>query len=166
MSALLLPGQQVSAQETGRVVKGIVKERDSKGKTFPLPTAMVIAPQSQQSVYTGTDGKFSLSLADSINTLIVTYIGYESDTVLLTTGNNNLEVVLDIPRSLEEVVIARRQKSTEIDRDLLFSCINLKRSPLLQRCIKIRIGTWNRDGVDMFCAILHKKNGGHLATVL
>ncbi len=110
----MLLGQHVSAQETGRVVNGVVKERDSKGKTYPLQTAMVAAPQSQQSVYTDENGKFSLTLADSINKLIVTYIGYESDTVVLTAAKNDIEVVLDIPRKLEEVVIARRRKSTEI----------------------------------------------------
>ncbi len=75
---------------------------------------MVAAPQSQQSVYTDADGKFTLTLEDGINMLIVTYVGYESDTVMLTPANNDIEVVLDIPRKLEEVVIARRRKSTEI----------------------------------------------------
>ncbi|MBL7718402.1 MAG: TonB-dependent receptor [Flavipsychrobacter sp.] len=92
----------------------MVKERDSKGRSAPLGGALVAAPQTRQSVYSADDGAFSLALADTVHTLVVSYVGYEPDTVLLTPGKDVVEVILNIPRNLEEVVIARRKKSTEI----------------------------------------------------
>jgi outer membrane receptor for ferrienterochelin and colicins len=91
-----------------------VKERDSKGKTAILPNALVAAPQSGQATQTGDKGEFSLKLADSITTLIISYVGYNSDTVQLKSGDNIINVVLEAPRKLEEVTVLRKRKSTEI----------------------------------------------------
>jgi outer membrane receptor for ferrienterochelin and colicins len=106
--------QYASAQEAGRQIKGVVKEQSSQGKLTPLASALVAAPQSGKAVYTEADGSFTLKISDSINRLIISYVGYESDTVALTPGNNVYEVELEAPLKLGEVTIARKRKSTEI----------------------------------------------------
>jgi hypothetical protein len=92
----------------------VVKERDAKGKLSVLPGALIAAPQSGQAVNSQNDGSFSISITDNDSRLIISYVGYEGDTVQLTPASDNIEVVLEAPRKLDEVTIARKRKSTEI----------------------------------------------------
>ena len=115
LSVLLLFCQMASAQEAGRTIHGMIKERDIKeGKVYPLPGALISVPQTGQGTAADADGHFSITVADSIDKLYVSYVGYEGDTVTLSPSKNEIEVVLDAPRKLTEVIIARRRKSTEI----------------------------------------------------
>ena len=111
---LLLFCQQAFAQEAGRIVKGTVKEKDNKGKLLPLTGSLVAAPQNGSSASTDAKGEFSLSLPESVTVLVVSYVGYNSDTLTLKPGSNELEIILEAPRKLDEVTILRKRKSTEI----------------------------------------------------
>jgi outer membrane receptor for ferrienterochelin and colicins len=92
----------------------MVKEKDAKGKLSALSGALIAAPQSGQAVNSESDGSFTLTIPENVNKLIISYVGYEGDTVTLSPSKNEVEVVLQAPRKLDEVVISRKRKSMEI----------------------------------------------------
>ncbi len=104
---------QVSAQAT-REVSGKVSEKSAEGTLSALPGAIVETPGKESGTQTDADGRFKLSVPDSVNSLIVSFVGYETDTVELTTGRDEYFLTLYRPRSLDEVTVVSRQKSTTI----------------------------------------------------
>lgn len=107
---LLLP-QCVSAQETGRKVTGTVYEQGKESKT-PLAGAVIATFNNSAGTQTSATGRFELTVPDSVQQLIVSYTGYTADTI--TISGTPLEIVLTQPRSLREVIVRDRMKSTEI----------------------------------------------------
>lgn len=107
---LLLP-QYVSAQETGRKVTGTVYEQGKESKT-PLAGAVIATFNNSAGTQTSANGRFELAVPDSVQQLIVSYTGYTTDTIAIS--GTPLEIVLTQPRSLREVIVRDRMKSTEI----------------------------------------------------
>ena len=75
---------------------GVVLEESSKGKFSPLFGASVFWSGTTDGVSTDSTGSFSISFpADSANgrRLVVRFLGYESDT-LEVTSNDKLKIIL------------------------------------------------------------------------
>ena len=139
LGGLLLVGMNVNAQE--RTITGTITGKDQKGKTEALIGATVETPDHSAGTQTDADGTFSLQLPATASKLIISYVGFKADTLNLTTGQQTLNVTLQQPRSLKEVVITKRRGSTEIsmlspikteiisERELLkAACCNLSES--------------------------------------
>ena len=79
------------AQQT---ISGTVYADDDQNKTT-LPGAHVRWSNSKLGTTTDADGKFSLALQDSLpQQLIISYTGYTTDTLLVTSIAQTLEIVL------------------------------------------------------------------------
>lgn len=93
-------GHQVWAQT--RQVSGVVTSKDD-GST--MPGVNVVVQGTSKGTTTDADGKYSIELASSENTLIFSFIGYKS--VTATVGDRTtLDIVLESDATaLEEVVI-------------------------------------------------------------
>lgn len=82
----------------------------------PLPGANIAVKGTSASASTGFDGKFTISPAENAGQLIISYIGYENQTINFTTSNNgttdlgNIVLVAD-SNQLSEIVV----KSTVVD---------------------------------------------------
>ncbi|UBM60867.1 TonB-dependent receptor [Marinilongibacter aquaticus] len=90
-----------------KVLKGVVK--DAEGQ--PVIGATVLAKGTTIGTITDVEGKFTLTVPETVNALTVSFIGYLSQDVTLA-GKNQLEVVLqeDIAKLNEVVVVGYGQQ--------------------------------------------------------
>jgi outer membrane receptor for ferrienterochelin and colicin len=97
----------VSAQE----INGTVFEIDEQGKQTPLVGANVFWQNSQKGTSTDAKGKFKLYITESHEPLIVSYIGFENDTVHIY-DIKPLEIALIKSKLLQEVEVKGKSEST------------------------------------------------------
>ena len=97
-----------------RQIHGMVDGRNDKHKKVVLQGAIVETIPHGSSTQTDAKGMFMLSVADSIQKLVVLYTGFETDTVILEHGQNELYIQLNQPLLLKETVVRQKLKSTEI----------------------------------------------------
>ena len=89
-------------------VRGVVK--DSAGE--PLPGANVAWVNTKVFAVTAEDGSFSVDKPKDSETLVISYIGFENDTIHVDSENVKLEIVLREGLSLGEVNVVRRRFGT------------------------------------------------------
>ncbi len=111
----LLHALPLLAQQTERPLNGKVVEETSKNKQQTLIGARVFAPVSKTGTLTDTEGHFTLNLQPDDSLLVVSYVGFDNDTISLKPTDTHLKVVLTQPHKLGEVKITHRRKSTEIN---------------------------------------------------
>lgn len=95
---LMFFGSFVFAQNQ-KTVSGTVKSGSD-----PLPGASVIVKNSKIGTETDFDGKFTLSVPSNATTLVVSYLGYVTKEVAITSGEMSI-VLEESANSLDEVVI-------------------------------------------------------------
>ena len=83
-----------------RTVTGVVS--DTNGES--IIGANVLAQGTTTGTITDIDGSFSLSVPDGINTLIISYTGYDSQTIDIT-GLSSITVTMAEGQVLDEVVV-------------------------------------------------------------
>ncbi len=97
----------VSAQEQ---LKGVVLETSST-KELPLPGANVYWLNSSVGAITGEDGTFSLPYRFSYNKLVISYVGFKTDTITVNT-NRFIKHVLQASEELDVVTVTSRKQAT------------------------------------------------------
>ena len=113
LSGFLLSATYASAQDAGmRQITGVITDG---AKKETLPGAGIHSAVSDHGTVADADGRFNLSLPDSIHKVVVSYVGYENDTLDLNTGTASFSVQLKETKNLKEVTIESRKKSTEIN---------------------------------------------------
>lgn len=107
LALLLLPAVLLHAQ--GRPVSGKITDARS-GEA--LPAAAFHIPGTAIAGFSDNNGRFELSVPDSLSggKLIVSYAGYEKDTLYFTPGTP-LEVKLKQQKNLDEVVVTGTMKA-------------------------------------------------------
>ena len=97
--ALLFTMQLSFAQRTimGTVVESIKNE--------PLIGASVTVSGTTTGAVTDIDGKFSLNVPENATTLTVSFVGYITQDVALTKGQNELIIKLTEGGALQELVV-------------------------------------------------------------
>lgn len=106
---LIFVSATASAQDAGfRHIMGSVTDPADK-------TGIVGATVSAPGINTVADwaGKFEMDIPDSVTRIVVSYVGYETDTVPVS-GSSHVTIMLKRQRALKEVTIESRKKSTEI----------------------------------------------------
>ncbi len=92
-------------------VDGEVMERNGN-KTIALPGANVYWMNSQIGTVTNTKGVFSIPFSREYNTLIISYVGFESDTLDISEPRK-IRHVLKPSNALDEVVVQRQRDAVE-----------------------------------------------------
>lgn len=118
-------------------VHGTVKDKEGT----PLPGANLIWMNTGTGVTTNEDGVFSLDRPQNSGPLIVSFIGYDNDTISVTDNNAFLELTLGEGLELSEVNITARRlgimklRSSVMNEDMITSaelsraaCCNLGES--------------------------------------
>lgn len=101
----------------GQEISGYVFEVDEKGNKAPLVGANIFWMDSQLGTTSNNDGFFKLkNPATFPKTLIVSYIGYKPDSIIVEKSLQDLEIVLSINRELSEVVVVGTSLSKYIDQ--------------------------------------------------
>ncbi len=108
-----------------KIVRGVVMEESQKGVFFPLVgTPVYWLGNPSLGAVTDTSGVFTIAMQPEYNKLIVSYLGYKSDTILVK-GTEKLRIILASQNSkeLSEVEITERISSSSINA---LSALNTK----------------------------------------
>ncbi|MDC1504477.1 TonB-dependent receptor [Winogradskyella sp.] len=103
---LLLPLFAVSQEQ----LKGIILEASS-AKESPLPGANVYWANSTIGTITNDDGTFTLPYKFSYSKLVISYVGFKTDTITVTK-NTYIKHVLQASDELDTVTVTSRKKAT------------------------------------------------------
>mgnify|MGYP002072654091 FL=1 len=107
------PEPGINSPEMDLIVKGVVLEEDFKGVFRPLEGASITWLGATAGTVTDSSGVFSIRQEGKNNRLIVSYSGYEPDT--LTIKNvKELKIILGSGKHLHEVVVTSRLRSTYV----------------------------------------------------
>lgn len=87
----------VSAQTT---ISGTLLDSDG----FPLPGATVLAKGTSAGTIADLDGNYSLTVPEGVTELVISYTGYETQTVPID-GRSTIDIVLAEGVSLDEIVV-------------------------------------------------------------
>src|SRR5688572_15935030 len=120
---LLFVSTQTIAQT--RTVTGAVRDKDTNE---PIAGVNVLVKDTNVGMATDSDGKFSLEVPESANTLIFSFIGYVSKEVTIP-ASNVVDVTLESAvGELDEVVISvgRGQQRTILDSPVPVDNFNVK----------------------------------------
>jgi len=98
-----------------QMVSGVVSETVGSSRN-PLPGVNVHWADSQIGTTTDANGKFELYKPAAYSRLVFSFVGYESDTVLITSGQSGLEISLKAGKELEEIRIVQRNPGAHLDR--------------------------------------------------
>ncbi|MFM7853097.1 MAG: TonB-dependent receptor, partial [Flammeovirgaceae bacterium] len=93
---------------------GVVFEKDDKGKDQPLAGANVYWLGTTLGTATRDNGVFLIDRVEGSNQLVISFTGYQADTLLIT-DQNNIKVQLKSDRYLEEVTVQGWRPSTYSD---------------------------------------------------
>lgn len=105
-----------SANTLAQNLTGIVYELNDKNEKIPLIGTNVFWQETQIGTTTDVNGVFMLrKVNDEPINLIISYIGYKPDTVLISANQESIEIVLSLNRELQEIVITGTTLSKFID---------------------------------------------------
>ncbi len=110
---LLFFSTSLFGQKSKKYIEGKVTEESNTDEEISLIGANVYWLHTTEGSSTDANGNFKLNRIEETSKLVISYIGYQSDTID-TQGKNFIHVHL-IASLLDEVEVVYRQKSTEID---------------------------------------------------
>lgn len=101
---------------TAQTLTGTVYENDEKQNKIPLIGANIFWEGTQLGTTTNADGVFILDKIESDHPhLIISYIGYQPDTIDVPQDLDSIEIVLSVNRELKEVVVTGTSLSKYFD---------------------------------------------------
>ncbi len=92
-------------------ISGIVKSAENKGAENVLPGATITWLGTLQGTTSGSDGTFSLPKNASVNSLVISFIGFISDTIIVSGSFVNV-VLKPTTTGIAEVSVDERRLST------------------------------------------------------
>ncbi|NNF75630.1 MAG: TonB-dependent receptor [Flavobacteriaceae bacterium] len=99
----------MNAQES---VKGVIYEQTENNQRMPLPGANVIWLNTTVGTITEDDGTFSVPYSSEYKKLVISFVGFKTDTLEVNNPAQRVEHVLEASTDLEEVKLTGRQQST------------------------------------------------------
>lgn len=108
ISFLCLPLLTQAQQLSGRV------QASEKSQTVPLPGASVYWSGGLKATAADSAGRFSIDTTSRTNQLVISYVGYQPDTLRITDYTAALTITLKATQQLREVVVTAG--NTQIDR--------------------------------------------------
>ena len=102
------------AQKNSQLVKGQVFELNDDGSKSPLVGANIFWLGTTKGAPSDMNGNFTLTRVSGSDLLVVSYIGYQNDT-LKVDDDGFLDIQLKPDVTLEEVEVEYRRKTVEID---------------------------------------------------
>jgi|APTNR8051073442_1049403.scaffolds.fasta_scaffold00032_143 outer membrane receptor for ferrienterochelin and colicin len=95
-------------------VLGLVVEKNAEGVDEPLPGANVVWLGTSKGTTTGENGVFMIERVEGFTKLVVSYVGYKSDTILIT-NQTSIKVILQSDEYLKEVTVQGWKPTSGID---------------------------------------------------
>ncbi|MDR1182667.1 MAG: TonB-dependent receptor [Bacteroidales bacterium] len=104
-------------------LQGTVFEYNKSQQLEALPGVNVYWLGTTTGVYTNEKGMFTLPVIENKNLLVVRYIGYESDTLVIEKGNNPVRIILSNVKELEGVTVTALEGTYISSRPILTQVI-------------------------------------------
>src|SRR5258708_13163081 len=102
-------------KSSGQNLLGLVVEKDLKGKELPLEGANVHWLGTNKGTITKSNGVFLIARLVGPEKLVISFVGYQSDTILID-GQTNLKVELKSEQYLQEVTVQGWRPSSQFDQ--------------------------------------------------
>jgi len=100
-------------QHTQQLITGVVLEENKKGSMLPLASATVKCLNTEHTVATDSLGVFRLLCTAFPTQLVISYVGYKSDTINVSTDKGITVVLKNVgSKNLNEVTVKSRQFSS------------------------------------------------------
>src|SRR5262245_37846360 len=93
---------------------GLVIEKDKQGRDQPLPGANVYWLGTEKGTTTKENGVFLIDRVEGSNQLVISFVGYASDT-LLVTDQSNVKVELKSDQYLQAVTVEGWRSTSSAD---------------------------------------------------
>ncbi|RMA66520.1 TonB-dependent receptor plug domain-containing protein [Ulvibacter antarcticus] len=126
---LLLLFPLVSSAQT--VLNGLIMEENPDGKDMGLSGANVFWLDTSIGTVTDLDGAFSIPYKEEYSKLVISYVGYKTDTLTVST-NKPVKHWLKSNASLDEVVLKSRRKASSRSFIEAQNVINVSSAELLK----------------------------------
>ncbi|MBX2945642.1 MAG: TonB-dependent receptor [Cyclobacteriaceae bacterium] len=110
MLAVVLYSISVNAQK----LMGVVVEKNANGVDEPLAGANIVWMGSTTGTTSGSNGVFMIDRVEGTSKLVVSYVGYKSDTLTIT-NQTRIKVTLVSDEYLQEVTVVGWRPSSGID---------------------------------------------------
>ena len=105
-----MPNETMASANPSHLIKGVVLEMNKKGGFKPLQGASIIWINNTNGTVTDSSGYFSIKHNPGNELLVISYTGYQSDTVSVT-DIQELKIILASGKQLAEVKVTSRQRS-------------------------------------------------------
>lgn len=112
-------------------IRGIVLTEDEKGNFAPLSGANILFVGSKKGVSSDLHGVFSIPKEENFSQLIVSYSGYQSDTVMVRE-TNELQIILGTNNRLGTVKVTAKLKTMYVNTSSAFRTVNITSKELLK----------------------------------
>jgi len=110
-------------------VRGYIYEINDQGEQLPLLAANVYWAGTTLGTTTGKDGLFTIGLEENEHMLVVSYVGYENDTMHIHEASE-VEVLFSKALMLEEVQVSHRIKPTSVSFSSAYNIQNIHEKEL------------------------------------
>jgi len=94
-------------------ITGMIYERDAVGNRVPLIGASVEWLEAGLGTVTDIDGHFELNRAQGVDEIVISYVGYQNDTISMK-DESAVSIVLTDALTLGTVEVVHRRRTTEI----------------------------------------------------
>jgi len=99
----------------GPLVKGYVKGLNNDNKQESLPFANIHWLNTDIGVVADESGYFEIEkTSDQLAEIVVSFVGYQSDTVIVKDNNEIIEIILSQAGDLDEIVVSGKQDSRSL----------------------------------------------------
>ncbi len=121
-------------------ISGTILEKNTVNKDLPLLGANVYWLNTTVGVVTDVDGKFTIPYKDNYKALVVSFVGFKSDTLMVSESKTIRHTLIPISNLDEVTVIAKREATSKLflqaqntmvvsnDELLKAACCNLSES--------------------------------------
>ena len=110
-------------------ITGFVLETKEDGNNIPLIGANIYWAGSSSGTTTGADGYFSIEMEEGEHMLVVSFVGYTSDTLHIN-GPSSVEVQFSKALMLDEVKVVHRIKPTSVSFSSAYNIQNIHEKEL------------------------------------
>lgn len=107
---LILLGFYLHAQD----IKGVVYEKNNNGHKQPLVGVNIYWAGTQTGTVTDDKGNFGINRLQGNNRLVISYIGFKTDTIIVGLQQRRLEVTLESSIELEGAEVTARKAGTHL----------------------------------------------------
>jgi outer membrane receptor for ferrienterochelin and colicins len=114
-SIILIMLLSITILTSGQHLTGYVYELGESGEQVPLPAVNLHWSGTQTGTFSNEEGTFTLPRVRGINILVVSYVGYEQDSIKVNAGEKSISIGLSRNIALKTMVITARQTSTYMD---------------------------------------------------